>query len=210
MADTPGTLTPPSLSDYQTSLAIATEKTQELTAHTEVLTDHLENADKIGQRFASTLTSAFEGVAFKGKGLGDVLKSLALSLSQSVLKSALAPLEQGIGSFVSSALKGVAFARGGVIQNGATVPFANGGVITSPISFPMSGGRTGLAGEAGAEAIMPLARGPDGRLGVVSRGGGGPGITINIQASDVESFRRSESQIAAMIARAAQLGQRNL
>ena len=161
-------------------------------------------------RFASTLTSAFESVAFKGKGLGDVLKSLALSLSQNILKSALAPLEQGIGSFVSSALKGVAFARGGVIQNGATVPFANGGVITSPISFPMSGGRTGLAGEAGAEAIMPLARGSDGRLGVVSRGGGGPGITINIQTSDVESFRRSESQIAAMIARAAQLGQRNL
>ena len=50
MADTAGTLTPPSLSDYQTSLANATEKTQELTAHTEVLSGHLENADKIAFR----------------------------------------------------------------------------------------------------------------------------------------------------------------
>ena len=210
MPDTIGTPPPPGLSDYQTSLTTAGEKTRDIVAQTELLTGHLENADKVGQRFATTLTSAFESVAFKGKGLGDVLKSLALSLSQNVLKSALAPLEQGIGSFVSSALKGVAFARGGVVQRGTTVPFANGGVITSPISFPLSGGRTGLAGEAGAEAIMPLARGSDGRLGVVARGGGGGAITINIQATDVESFRRSESQIAAMIARAAQLGQRNL
>ena len=68
----------------------------------------------------------------------------------------------------------------------------------------------GLAGERGAEAIMPLARGPDGRLGVAAQGGGGVSITLNVTTPDAESFRRSEAQVATMVARAVALGQRNL
>ena len=55
---------------------------------------------------------------------------------------------------------------------GAIKPFAAGGVIGTPTYFPLMTGGTGLAGEAGPEAIMPLARGPDGRLGVAASGGG--------------------------------------
>ena len=58
---------------------------------------------------------------------------------------------------------------------------------------------------------MPLARGPDGRLGVAARGGGGGmNVTFNVTTPDAESFRRSETQVAAMLARAVSLGQRNL
>jgi phage-related minor tail protein len=57
---------------------------------------------------------------------------------------------------------------------------------------------------------MPLARGADGRLGILARGGSGQAITINIATADVESFRRSESQLAAIVARVAAQGQRNL
>ena len=58
---------------------------------------------------------------------------------------------------------------------------------------------------------MPLARGPDGRLGVAAEAAGGARpIAFNMTTPDVDSFRRSESQIAAMLARAVQLGQRNL
>ncbi|MGL4395571.1 MAG: phage tail tape measure protein, partial [Hyphomicrobium sp.] len=71
-------------------------------------------------------------------------------------------------------------------------------------------GRTGLMGERGAEAILPLTRGRDGRLGVAADGGGGGNITINIRTDDAESFRRSEAQVAAMVARAAAYGRRNL
>jgi phage-related minor tail protein len=86
-------------------------------------------------------------------------------------------------------------------------------VIASPISFPLGGGRTGIAGEAGPEAIMPLARGADGRLGVRTSGGGASGpvnVTVNISTPDAESFRRSEGQIAAMLSRTVSRGQRNL
>jgi len=70
-------------------------------------------------------------------------------------------------------------------------------------------GGVGLAGEAGPEAIMPLARGPDGKLGVTGRGGGNS-ITIQIATPDLESFRRSENYITGQIARAVSRGQRNL
>lgn len=92
---------------------------------------------------------------------------------------------------------------------GAVKPFAAGGVIGTPSYFPMMDGGVGLAGEAGPEAIMPLRRGPDGRLGVASAGGAGH-VTIHIATPDAESFRRSESYVAGQIARAVARGQRVL
>ena len=65
-------------------------------------------------------------------------------------------------------------------------------------------------GEAGSDAVMPLARGPDGRLGVRSAGGGAANVTVNIAATDVESFRRSEAQVSAALARAVARGRRAL
>ena len=90
------------------------------------------------------------------------------------------------------------------------VPFADGGIIASPITFPLAGNRVGIAGERGAEAILPLARGPDGRLGVRAGGSGGINVTFNVTTPDADSFRRSETQLAALLARAVAQGQRNL
>lgn len=184
-----------------------------VSADTTPLRRGLADAEYLGRRFGSVLSTAFEGIAIRGKSLGDVLKSLALSLSSLVLKAALRPLEAGFGNMLSGLFSGpIGFAKGGAFGNSLPVPFASGGVIQSPISFPLGQGRMGIAGERGAEAIMPLARGSDGRLGVVAQGGGGTGInvTVNITTPDVDGFRRSESQVAAMLARAVSFGQRNL
>ena len=171
----------------------------------------LAEANSLGRQFSRTMVGAFESVAIKGKTLGDVLKQVALRLSELVLKAALRPLEQGLGNMFNGLLSGgFAFAKGAAFQQGLPVPFAQGGVISSPISFPLANGRLGVAGERGAEAILPLSRGPDGRLGIAARGAGGPMVTINVTTPDAESFRRSETQVAAMLARAVGLGQRNL
>ncbi len=186
--------------------------TVKVTADTSDLESKLTSTTRAGRQLSSTLVSAFDDIAVKGKNVGDVFKSLALSISNLALKTALQPLTTGLTSVFQSVISGATpFAKGGVIQQGTPVPFASGGVIASPISFPLAGGATGLAGEKGPEAIMPLTRGSDGRLGVAMPGsGGGQQININISTPDAQSFNRSQTQIAAMIARAAAAGQRNL
>jgi phage-related minor tail protein len=181
-----------------------------VTADTSALQEELSKAAGYGRQFGRALTSAFEGIALRGKSLGDVLRSLALSLSRMALQAAFRPLEQGIANLFGGIFGGFRFASGGIVSRGMPVPFAGGGVIASPIAFPLAGGRVGIAGERGAEAILPLARGADGRLGVRAEGGAGISVTFNVTTPDAESFRRSETQIAALLARAVAQGQRNL
>jgi phage-related minor tail protein len=183
--------------------------TVKIDADTTALQRQLNDATRLGRQFSSALTGAFTDIAVKGKGLNDVLRSLALSLSQLVLKAALRPLGDAFGSLLGRLFAG-GFAKGGVFNNRMPVPFAAGGVISSPVAFPLANGGLGLAGERGAEAILPLARGPDGRLGVMAERGGGVSVTFNVSTPDAESFRRTEAQVAAMVARAVALGQRNL
>jgi phage-related minor tail protein len=84
--------------------------------------------------------------------------------------------------------------------------FAKGGVVASPTYFPTGAG-LGLAGEAGPEAILPLARGSDGRLGVAA-GGATVNVTFNVVASDARSFAASEADVSAMLLRAVRRGTR--
>jgi phage-related minor tail protein len=158
---------------------------------TETLKAQMSDLDRMAESLGNRLVTAFSGAAVQGRNLQDVLRGLALSLSRMALGQALRPLGNLIGSGI-----------------GKVMPFADGGIVNSPVLFPM-GGATGLMGEAGPEAIMPLARGPDGKLGV--RGGQGQvNVTVNIATQDAASFQRSQSQVAALIARAAARGQRNL
>lgn len=77
-------------------------------------------------------------------------------------------------------------------------------IIEAPTMFRFAkGGRIGMMGEAGAEAVMPLSRGPDGKLGVANIGstqGAAPTINFHIATPDISGFRASQSQIAARTA----------
>jgi len=189
---------------------VAPTLTVTIDADTTPLKQQLDDCARLGTRFGTTLGSAFSDLLIRGKSFGDVLRSLALRLSDLALKAAFQPLTNAIGGAFAGAFSGVAFAKGGMIQRGMPVPFAEGGIIASPITFPLAGNRVGIAGERGAEAILPLARGPDGRLGVRAGGGGGINVTFNVTTPDADSFRRSETQLAALLARAVAQGQRNL
>ena len=87
--------------------------------------------------------------------------------------------------------------------------FQGGNVVSTPTYFPMSGGKTGLMGEAGAEAVMPLSRAPDGSLGVRMDGGGGKSVVVNTPISiSIEStggYDKSTAQQTANAVRAAVL-----
>lgn len=101
------------------------------------------------------------------------------------------------------------FAQGGVFTDGIE-PFARGGIVNSPTLFKFANGgtmRNGLMGEAGPEAIMPLRRGPDGRLGVAATGGGGDiNVSVNVDASgsQVQGDEPNAAQLGRVIAGAVQ------
>lgn len=92
------------------------------------------------------------------------------------------------------------FADGSVFGRGGLVPFASGAVVTSPTMFPMRGGRVGVMGEAGEEAIMPLRRTRGGRLGVEVAGGAAPvnvSYQIDARGADPASIARLEAALQA-------------
>jgi phage-related minor tail protein len=160
----------------------------------------LEGLTSIGEAFGRTMSRAFVSAAADGRKLSGVLRALMLSLSRQTLTAALKPLEQLLGGMAGNLVAGTA---------SRVTPFASGGIIDGPTLFPLRSG-AGLMGERGAEAIMPLARGSDGRLGVRASASGPVNVTINVSTPDAESFARSGSQIAAHLRRLIERGERNL
>lgn len=155
------------------------------------------------------LRRAFDGLAFDGLKLSDALEGIARSMIRSTYSAAVKPVTDHVGGLIARGLGGLLpFADGAPFSQGRVMPFARGGGVSGPVAFPMRGG-TGLMGEAGPEAILPLARGPDGRLGVRGGGGGAVNVVMNITTPDVQGFRRSQGQIAAQMGRALARGNRN-
>ncbi len=188
----------------------------ELLGASKAMRDMDADAMRLSRSLSSSLRSAFDKAVLGGEKLSGVFRELALSVSDKVVDAALKPLTGGLtksfsgllGSFTGGLGQAFGFADGGAFSAGRVRAFAQGGVVGGPTLFPMRGG-TGLMGEAGPEAIMPLQRGPDGRLGVAASGGGGGGapVMVNIQTPDLEGFRRSRGQVSAQLARAVRRGQ---
>lgn len=85
----------------------------------------------------------------------------------------------GYSGDLSGFTPGSVQASGGAWSGGVQM-FANGAaftnsVVSKPTAFGMAGGQTGVMGEAGPEAIMPLTRTAGGQLGVRAISGGGSG-----------------------------------
>ena len=160
-------------------------------------------ADTIANSMGDALTSIVDGT----KSVKDAFKDMARAIIAELYQIYVV---KQITGMISSAIMGPAAAGGyfgpaGGIGggSGATIAYADGGVVGSPTTFPMAGGRTGLMGEAGPEAIMPLKRGKDGKLGVQAEGGAGDVIihqNFNFQANGDESVKKIIAQQAPAIA----------
>ena len=115
--------------------------------------------------------------------------------------AAVGNVNSDVSGFFSPSANGNAFGANGII------PFAKGGIVNSPTLFPFAKG-IGLMGEAGPEAIMPLSRGPGGKLGVMASGGGGGdvNVVVNVDAkgSSVEGNEQGANQLGRVISAAVQ------
>ena len=167
----------------------------------------LSAIDLSAGKVSKSLAKAFSDALVQGKSFQSLLQNLSTQLSSIAIQAATKSLFDGLTSALGSGLSSLATGSGG----GTVTAFADGGVVAAPTYFS-SGGSTGLMGERGAEAIMPLARGPDGKLGVAASGQGQRpvSVVVNIATPDAQSFVRSEAQISAALARAVARGQRSL
>ena len=177
------------------------------------LTETGKDAAALEKGLGRGLRKAFDGGVFDGLKLSDALRTVAETMVNTTYNAAIRPVTDHFGGLVAqgigSAVQGILpFANGAAFSQGRVMPFANGGVVSGATPFPMRGG-IGVMGEAGPEAIMPLARGSDGKLGVRGAGGGGTTVVMNITTPDVQGFQRSQSQIAAQMSRALSSGNRN-
>ena len=172
-----------------------------------------DSTEDFGRVFSSTIRSSI----ISGRGLEDSIRSIGSRLSELALNQAIKPLENIFSNLLGSAVSSLGGNLGGGSLTGGTsgfpsiVPFARGGVVSSPTGFAFAD-KLGVMGEAGAEAIMPLRRGADGRLGVAASSSSANPVNVvfNVRANDVEGFRKSEGQVTALLARAVNRGQRGL
>lgn len=151
----------------------------------------LADMARIATRQASSaLLSSLVGAAtsyFTGGGGGNGLAAGSAGATSSNLGASSAGYS---GSYFPQAL-------GGAWSSGVQM-FANGGaftnsIVSTPTAFGMAGGQSGVMGEAGPEAIMPLTRTSSGKLGVIAAGGGsGTAISINAPVTVVTEDRSSE------------------
>lgn len=171
------------------------------------------NFKNIGASFASMLKRMLADAlaanltqALFGKD-GGLLKA-GLSIFSSLL---------GMGSVGGGAAGGMkvtsggisGFAANGAYFDGNVAAFANGGIVNSPTLFKFAEGgsfRTGLMGEAGPEAIMPLKRDSKGRLGV----SGGGGMSVNYAPVINVDSRADRAEVHAIVSKAVKQGNADL
>jgi lambda family phage tail tape measure protein len=189
--------------------------------------DGIKSMGDLGGNLGSSFASAFEGMAdqlteFVTTGkmkFRDFAASVLKDISRMIIRYALFQAMQGIfssiggffnrGNLGSSAANLAQYAplnaKGNVYAQNGIQAFARGGIVNGPTLFPFAKG-IGLMGEAGPEAIMPLRRGRDGNLGVMSSGGGTTNVVVNVDASgsSVEGDQQQAKALGNAISAAVQ------
>lgn len=170
----------------------------------ELQTRQLTEAEQKRQQMQETYTTIVENglmtLVDGASSVEDAFKGMLRNILLEIYRQQVAKPFAEIGGNIISKLFG--FSAGGAFANGRVTAFADGGVVSSPTFFPMRGG-TGLMGEAGPEAIMPLKRGKDGKLGVAMSGTGETIVinqTINVSTGVQQTVRAEIKSLMPQIA----------
>ncbi|EIT4307215.1 phage tail tape measure protein [Salmonella enterica subsp. enterica serovar Typhimurium] len=159
------------------------------------LDNFLAQGGNVAGMTENVFTNAFNGMAdsianfaVTGKGsfrsltvsiLADLAKMEARIAASKLLGSVLGMFVFGAsaggstpsGAYSSAALSVIPNADGGVYRSAGLSQYS-GSIVNRPTFFAFARGAA-VMGEAGPEAILPLRRGTDGKLGVVAAGSGG-------------------------------------
>lgn len=176
--------------------------------------------DALGNTLEATLSGHFENI-------GQLWKDLLIRMASEAAAAQIGKELFGdfgktgeIGGSVGDLLKflpalfgsarGNAFAGGVHAFAGGGILGPLGGMLTRPTLFPMANGGIGIGGEAGTEAVMPLKRGRDGKLGVAAQGGGGRALALTYAPTIQIDARSDQAQVAQLVAAGVREGQRQM
>ncbi len=124
--------------------------------------DNYAQSKQFFTRTLDGMTDSLANFVIEGKAsFSDFARSLGADLAKIIIQKQMAGIVGNLfdNSGISTAFNSIfASAHGNVFDGGHDVAFATGGVVGSPTYFPMTNGKTGLMGEAGPEAIIPLSR----------------------------------------------------
>ena len=168
------------------------------------LTKTQELTKNIALTFRDGMAQGISDVILKARSLGDVLSNVLKMAANLFIQFGVKTAFSAIPGF-DKLINPLKSANGNVFYKNNVVPFARGGIVNKPTLFPMANG-AGLMGEAGPEAIMPLRRGPSGRLGVEAANGGAGNVVVNVDAggSAVQGDSPSANQLGKAIGAAVQ------
>ena len=170
-----------------------------------VLEGAKQQQEDIATSIANNFGDAFMSIVDGTKTAKEAFKDMARAIIKDLFRILVVEqMVKSIKSFISPSIS-AAEANGGAWQGGSKIQaYANGGVVGGPTYFPMAGGKTGLMGEAGPEAIMPLKRGANGKLGVQADGASQGNVVVNqsfnFQANGDDSVKKLIAQAAPQIA----------
>ena len=184
----------------------ATKQSQVLQGMKQGLDDYKAKVEDVAGSIKNAMGNALQGmedalVNFVTTGklaFGDLARSIINDMIRIMIQQAIMkPFTGWLSGIFGSA-------DGNVIAGGEVKKYKSGGIVSRPTYFPMKNGM-GLMGEAGAEAIMPLKRGRNGKLGVQASGGTG-NIVVNVNASgsSVEGDEAQGKQLGKLIGIAVQ------
>ena len=185
--------------------------------------DYFNSIKKGSEEVRAVVSKAFKGMedaivnfVMTGKlNFADFTRSILADMAriivrQAILKPLLSAFGFGDGGVVSGGTASAATggevtmsnfnAMGNAYGRNGIQKFARGGVVHSPTIFPFKNG-IGLMGEAGSEAILPLKRTKQGKLGVESSGGGGTVVNVSVNAggTSAQGNTMKANQLGKMI-----------
>jgi len=171
---------------------------QSLEGMDKLLKQIADNTDEYAQAFSGALVDFASSSKSAKDAFGDFVETTLRGLAQMATQVLIVqPLFDALrksmagGGFMSLfSSSAEPAANGAVFDAGHRLAFASGGVVTRPTVFPMASG-WGLMGEAGPEAIMPLARGTDGKLGVSAAQSS---LTVNVINNNGSQIKVEETE----------------
>lgn len=202
-----------SVSNYtEAAIAGAADRIRAYEQEQEALRKADEQTQSIADTLQSSMSDAFMSMVDGTKSFKDAMADMARAVIKQLFQ--ILVVQQLVGSYnaatgagtgLAGMIMGAFQADGGAWRGGSQIQaYADGGVVGGPTYFPMAGNKTGLMGEAGPEAIMPLKRGANGKLGVQVEGNSQGNVVVNqsfnFQANGDDSVKKIIAQAAPQIA----------